>query len=149
VFTPVLIGGVTISRATLHSFPALHALGVCVGDEVRVERRGDVIPQIVSVVSKHSNDDNSAEVEDADVCAVHDLVRVCPCEDRTRLEYDGVHLFCRSPTCPAQRVHRYAYECVCVCMCSFPRTAINGRVYVCMCIGYSISHLERVCTSPD
>jgi DNA ligase (NAD+) len=48
--TPVFIGGTTVSRATLHNADFIERLGLHIGDWVKVERGGDVIPKVVEVL---------------------------------------------------------------------------------------------------
>lgn len=87
---PVDVGGVTVSRASLHNPALIEELGVNLGDEVRVQRAGDVIPDVAEVVEKHS-EGTFAFPDECPVCG-------------SPVERDGPLAFCSGGlTCPAQR----------------------------------------------
>ncbi|QKY20764.1 NAD-dependent DNA ligase LigA [Halolamina sp. CBA1230] len=86
---PVDVGGVTVSRASLHNQSEIADLGVDVGDVVRVERAGDVIPYVSEVVE----DNSEGHFELPDECPV------CGSD----VEADGPLRFCTGGlSCPAQ-----------------------------------------------
>ncbi|MCK8515947.1 NAD-dependent DNA ligase LigA [Methylonatrum kenyense] len=91
---PVAVGGVTVSRATLHNLDELRRKDVRVGDTVMVRRAGDVIPEITSVVV-------DARPADAEPWQMPERCPVC---DSDVLHIDGeVDYRCvGSLRCPAQ-----------------------------------------------
>jgi DNA ligase (NAD+) len=50
MLNPVFVGGATISRATLHNADWIERMGLRIGDWVKVERGGDVIPKVAEIV---------------------------------------------------------------------------------------------------
>ena len=93
---PVDVGGVTVSRASLHNREEIAAMGVGVGDAVRVQRAGDVIPYVAAVVDERS-DGHFAFPESCPRCG-------------SAVEFDGPNAFCTGGlTCPAQLVRSVEY----------------------------------------
>lgn len=96
---PVLVSGVTVSRATLHNEGMVRALDAGPGDRVRIQRAGDVIPQVVEVVAR-------ARASDA---APWSMPPGCPECGRTVLA-EGANHFCSGGwSCPAQRKARLVH----------------------------------------
>jgi DNA ligase (NAD+) len=65
---PISIGGTTVRNATLHNMDEIQRLGVKIGDWVRVERGGDVIPKVVEVDKDHPR--GQEEVGAPEKCSV-------------------------------------------------------------------------------
>lgn len=94
VLEPVIVGGVTISRATLHNEDEIKRLGVKIGDTVIVERAGDVIPAVAKVV-KELRTGKEKEFKFPKTCPV--------CGSDLRKPEDEVVWRCFNPNCQAQK----------------------------------------------
>ena len=95
-FSPVNIGGVTVSHASIHNFDEINRLDVREGDTVDIKRAGDVIPQIISV-NLDKRKKGSLKVS---------LPKRCPsCKnDLVRIEGEAILRCTAGVDCPAQRI---------------------------------------------
>jgi DNA ligase (NAD+) len=92
--TPVFIGGVTVSRATLHNADFIERMGLLIGDWVTVERGGDVIPKVAGVVEDADHPRGTRRF----VYPTH-----CPeCGNPVVRQEDEVDYRCVNADCPAK-----------------------------------------------
>ncbi len=98
VFEPVQIGGVTVSRSTLHNLDEVRRLNVHAGDTVLVERAGEVIPHVLKVV-KHGTEEKEFE-----------MPAKCPeCGTRIHKAEEEVAYRCVNVSCPARRKESFLH----------------------------------------
>jgi DNA ligase (NAD+) len=89
---PVQIGGVTVSRSTLHNMDEIDRLGVQIGDTVLVERAGEVIPHVLKVVKEGKNR------------RAFRVPKECPvCGSKIHKVEGEVAYRCLNTACPAKR----------------------------------------------
>jgi DNA ligase (NAD+) len=91
---PVLIGGTTVSRATLHNQDEIERLGLKIGDWVTVERGGDVIPKVVEVVEDKKHPRGTGAIKFPKNCPV--------CGSKVVREEGEVDWRCINASCPAR-----------------------------------------------
>lgn len=92
---PTLLAGSTIRNITLHNAANIVEMSVAVNDEVLIEKAGDIIPQVVRVVSRPA--DRISEV----------FVTKCPsCGGDVFADEKKVNLWCENVACPAQLERR-------------------------------------------
>ncbi|HYM41975.1 MAG TPA: NAD-dependent DNA ligase LigA [Steroidobacteraceae bacterium] len=96
ILEPVFVGGVTVSKVTLHNIDDVHRKDVRVGDTVIVRRAGDVIPQLVAVIAAKRPQPAAPPVQLPESCPV--------CGSRVlRAEGEAVARCTGGFTCRAQR----------------------------------------------
>ena len=102
LLAPTTLGGVAVSRATLHNEDEIRRKDLHLGDTVLVRRAGDVIPEIVKAI---------IEQRPANAEPVRMPV-VCPsCQAKLAREEGEAVLRCGNPLCPAQRLRELAHFC--------------------------------------
>jgi DNA ligase (NAD+) len=99
---PVTVGGVVVSNATLHNEDQIKLLDVRVGDTVRVQRAGDVIPQVIEVVQEKRPADTTPYVF-PDHCPICHSAALREIDEKTG-KTDVVRRCTGRLVCPAQAV---------------------------------------------
>jgi len=100
VLEPVQVGGVTVSRATLHNFDELKRKDIRVGDIVLVERSGDVIPQVVKSITEKRTGKEKKKI----------IPKKCPvCGTNIVRSEEEVAVRCLNRCCPARLKWRVKY----------------------------------------
>jgi len=97
ILKPVLVGGTTITRSTLHNKEQIKKLDLKIGDTVIVGRAGDVIPQIVKVLPHlRTGKEKSFEIP-----------KKCPiCQTKVVEDERGIIVRCPNKKCPARSQER-------------------------------------------
>ena len=99
---PVDVGGVMVSRATLHNGDEIERKELRQGDTVLVQRAGDVIPEIVKAVKENRDGSEQPIV----------MPQSCPVCSHPLLKPEGeVVVRCVNPHCPAQRLRSLVHFC--------------------------------------
>ena len=100
VFEPVLVAGSTISRATLHNQDFIDEKDLRIGDRVIIRKAGDIIPEVVKVVSHKEGSEKFT------------LPDICPsCGAPVVREEDEAAVRCVNPECPAQLLRNLIHFC--------------------------------------
>ncbi len=95
VLEPVKVAGSTVSRATLHNEDFIKAKDIRIGDRVLIQKAGDIIPEVVSVLKEKRTG----------VEKVYEMPNVCPaCGEKLYREEGEAATRCTSTNCPAQRL---------------------------------------------
>lgn len=90
---PVVVSGVTVSNASLHNQDELLRLDLRIGDRVVIRRAGDVIPQVLSVLSENRPTDSKPVI----------FPKTCPsCGQKIVRSKDEAAIRCLNASCPAQ-----------------------------------------------
>ncbi|MFH0853157.1 MAG: NAD-dependent DNA ligase LigA, partial [bacterium] len=94
---PVIVMGSKISRATLHNEEEIHRLGLKIGDTVIIQKAGDVIPEVVKVLSNFRTG-NEKDFK---------MPKKCPiCGNAVRRPEGEVATYCANKKCYAQDLRR-------------------------------------------
>lgn len=100
VLEPVLLSGSTVGRATLHNQDFISEKDIRIGDNVIIRKAGDIIPEVIAVVSHEPGS------------KPYFLPKVCPsCGSEAERERGEAPVRCQNPQCPAQSIRLLIHFC--------------------------------------
>lgn len=93
ILKPVDLMGSTVKKATLHNFAYIDSMMLGIGSEVTIEKKGDIIPQVVEVLTPGKT-----------------IKRPDRCPSCGKLvDFDGVNLWCHNEGCKEKEINRIVY----------------------------------------
>ena len=100
VFEPTLLAGTTVSRATLHNQDFISEKDIRIGDRVIIRKAGDIIPEVLEVISHAENSEK------------YIMPEVCPsCGSETVREDGEAAIRCTNSQCPSQLLRNLIHFC--------------------------------------
>ena len=100
VVKPVRLAGTTVTNATLHNQDFITEKDIRIGDTVLVQKAGEIIPEIVSVILDKRPEGTQP----------YFLPKSCPvCGAPVKRDEDGAHIRCTGAECPAQRLRHLVH----------------------------------------
>lgn len=93
VLTPVQVAGTTVQRATLHNEDYIRERDIRIGDTVVIQKAGEIIPEVVKVVSDKRPENTVA----------FSMVATCPsCQSQLMRQADEAAYYCQNPQCQSK-----------------------------------------------
>lgn len=99
IFEPTELCGSIIRKASLHNYDIVDSLDIRIGDTVSIKKAGEIIPQVVAVISK--GEDRGSKVSRPTNCPV--------CNSETKYEGENIALICSGYNCPAKLSGKLEY----------------------------------------
>ena len=100
ILAPVRLAGTTVTNATLHNQDFITEKDIRIGDTVLVRKAGEIIPEVLSVVTEQRPEDAMPYL----------LPNTCPvCGAPVARDTDGAHIRCTGAECPAQLLRNLAH----------------------------------------
>jgi DNA ligase (NAD+) len=99
IFEPTELCGSIVQKASLHNFDMIRQLDIRVGDTVAIKKAGEIIPQVVSVVS--TGEERGPKFTEPTECPI--------CHSSVAREGDNVALMCTGSSCSAKIIGKVEY----------------------------------------